>query len=354
MNLRPICSVSAIILCGVVAVAAQNRHFGLPFLVTIDGKSGFMDANCHMVVPAQFDEAMYFSEGLAAVKIGGKWGYINEQGLLLIPPRYAGAWFFSDGLASVKLDEGSPLWGFIDPKGDVVIRPQFGMALRFSEGLVEVYGEKNKILNVPLGYMDKGGKYAVRLDEPGYEIGFLVEFSEGLARVSMLPKHADGSVGPSKYGYIDHSGNWMIPRLFSGAGDFHEGLAAVTGKDGTWGYVNKTGQFQITPRFEIASEFSEGLAAIRTGGRWGWINKHGEVVIPPMFEAEEVGAFRSGMAVLVHNRKMGYINTKGEIVIPQTLDSGSEFVEGIAMLEDQSGYKVIDRSGNVTCSLNLH
>lgn len=345
-------AIAVVILCGVTAGSAQNRHFGLPFLVTIGDKYGFMDANCHMVIPAQYGEALEFSEGLAAVKIGGKWGYTDDQGSLVIPPKFAGAWFFSDGLASVKLSERSPLWGFIDRKGDVVIQPQFGMPLLFSEGLVEGYGEKNNILNIPLGYMDKSGKYVVRLDEAGMKIVFLVEFSEGLARVSMRPKHSDGSVGPGKYGYIDHNGKWVIPRSFVAADDFHEGLAAVTGKDGTWGYIDKTGQFVIAPRFEDASEFSEGLAGVRIGGRWGWIDKSGEVVIPPTFEAEEVGTFRSGMATVVHNRKMGYINTKGEMVIPQTLDGGSEFVQGIALIEDHSGYKVMNNFGNVMCSLS--
>jgi hypothetical protein len=226
------------------------------------------------------------------------------------------------------------------------------MPSTFSEGLVEGYGEKNKILNIPLGYMDGSGKYVVRLDEPGFEIEFLTAFSEGLARVSMRPKHADGSVGPSKYGYIDHSGKWVIPRSFAGADGFQEGLAAVTGQDGSWGFIDKTGQFVIAPRFEAALDFSEGLAAIRTGGRWGWINKSGEVVIPPTFEEEEVGTFGSGMAMLAHNRKVGYVNTKGEMVIPQTLDGGSEFVDGIALVEDHLGHRLVNRSGNVKCNLS--
>ena len=193
---------------------------------------------------------------------------------------------------------------------------------------MEGYGEKNKILNIPLGYMNKAGKYVIRLNEAGSEIEFLLGFSEGLARVSMRPRHADGSVGPSKYGYIDHSGKWVIPRSFDAADDFHEGLAAVTGKDGTWGYIDKEGEFVIAPRFEAGSEFSEGLAAVRIGGRWGWINKSGEVVIQPIFEAEEIGPFRNRMAMLVHKRKLGYMNTTGEMVIPQTLGGGSGFIDG--------------------------
>lgn len=67
--------IGVLILCGAISVSAQRRHFGLPFLVTIGDKYGFMDANCNMVIPAQYFEAMEFSEGLAGVKIGEKWGY---------------------------------------------------------------------------------------------------------------------------------------------------------------------------------------------------------------------------------------------------------------------------------------
>jgi hypothetical protein len=344
-------AVVVIVVAGVVGLSAQT-HFGLPFLVTIRDKVGFMDANCQMVIPAQYAEAMDFSEGLAAVKVNGKWGYIDEHGSLVISPKFAGAWFFSDGLASVKIDERSALWGFIDTKDSVAIKPQFGMPLQFSEGLVEGYGEKDNVLNIPLGYVDKNGSYVISLDERGFEIQFLVGFSEGLARVSMEPKHADGSVGPSKYGYIDHSGKWVIPRAFAAADDFHEGMAAVTGSNGTWGYIDKSGQFAIPAHFEAASAFSEDLAAVRIDGRWGWIDKHGEMVIPPSFEAEHAGAFRSGMAIVVHDKKIGYINKKGVMIIPQTLDDASEFVDGTALVEDHSAYKIIDTSGSVRCSLN--
>jgi len=62
------------------AVGGQEMHFGLPYLVSVDGKYGYMDANCRMVVPARFDEAFEFTGGLAAVKAGDKWGYIDRSG----------------------------------------------------------------------------------------------------------------------------------------------------------------------------------------------------------------------------------------------------------------------------------
>ena len=109
--------VAAALVCMVIAAPAQNRHFGLPFLVSIDNKYGFMDSDCQMVVPAQYAEAFDFTDGLAAVKIGQKWGYIDRSGAVVIPAQFAGAFHFSDGLASVRLDERSPLWGFVDTTG---------------------------------------------------------------------------------------------------------------------------------------------------------------------------------------------------------------------------------------------
>jgi hypothetical protein len=278
-----------ILLAVPTALAGRNMHFELPFLVVVDNKYGYMDASCRMVIPARFDEAFDFTEGLAAVKTGDKWGYVSPSGQFVITPRFAGAFQFADGLASVRIDENSMLWGFIDRTGKIAVRPQFGTPLWFSEGLVEGYGEENGILNVPLGYVDKSGGYVIRLDEQEMRIEFLVGFSEGLARVSMQPQHADGSVGPSRWGYIDHTGKWVIPRAFMGAGDFHEGLAAVTGTDGIWGYIDTTGQFAIAPHFEAAKEFSEGLASVRAAGKWGFIDKTGTMAIPPQFE--EVSGF---------------------------------------------------------------
>lgn len=344
-------SFATAILFTAIFASAQNRHFGLPFLVRVNGNYGYMDANCRMVIPARYAEAFDFTEGLAAVKIGQNWGYIDQTGVIAIPAKFAGAFHFSDGLASVRLDAHSPLWGFIDKTGQVVISPQFGMPLWFAEGLVEGYGEQNKILNIPLGYVDKNGNYAIRLSEQGMEIEFLTDFSEGLAAVSIRPKHPDGSVGESMWGYIDKGGQWVIPHSFTGATAFRNGLAAAMRGDQKWGYIDKAGQFVISPRFEQAMEFSEGLAAVRVAGRWGWINPEGRVVIPPTFEGEEVGEFRSGIAILVHNRKIGYINSKGESIASQRFGWGSEFTAGVAAIQDDLGYGVIDTNGNVRCRL---
>lgn len=54
-----------------------------------------------------------------------------------------------------------------------------------------------------------------------------------------------------------------LPAAWFDAGDFHEGLAAVS--DGSkWGYINTDGTLVIPCRYDIAGSFSEGLAAVAT------------------------------------------------------------------------------------------
>lgn len=48
-------------------------------------KFGYIDESLRLVVPAVYDEARDFSEGLAAVKKDGEWGYVNTDGIAVIP-----------------------------------------------------------------------------------------------------------------------------------------------------------------------------------------------------------------------------------------------------------------------------
>lgn len=53
---------------------------------------------------------------------------------------------------------------------------------------------------------------------------------------------------------------------------FSEGLAAV-GQDGKWGYIDKTGNEVIPCVYDGTASFSEGLAWVRQDGKWGIISK---------------------------------------------------------------------------------
>ena len=60
-------------------------------------KWGYADAQKNILVNPRYDDAQWFSEGLAAVKVGNKWGYINKQGKLVIPAKFTVAKSFRKG-----------------------------------------------------------------------------------------------------------------------------------------------------------------------------------------------------------------------------------------------------------------
>ena len=97
--------------------------------VRTGGKWAYIDASGKLAVQPQFDEAGFFSEGLAPVCVGrcdfteggeyeGKWGYIDASGKMVISPRFDGAQAFHVGLAAVfvgkrTLREGDGKYGYI-------------------------------------------------------------------------------------------------------------------------------------------------------------------------------------------------------------------------------------------------
>ncbi len=98
--------------------------------LTLGGKFGFFDETGATIVAPQFDFALPFSEGAAAVCAGcrktaadgdghygisgGRWGYINRRGRIIISLQYEQAENFKNGRAHVTLGGKSR---YINQKG---------------------------------------------------------------------------------------------------------------------------------------------------------------------------------------------------------------------------------------------
>jgi hypothetical protein len=140
-------------------------------------KVGFKDLTEKLVIPPQFDEAGYFSGGLAPVRVGEKWGYIDKEGKIVIPLQYYHASSFSEGLASVNIGgKWVGKWGFIDKTGEMVIPTRFEGAGDFSEGLAQV------LIDGKYGFIDRTGKIVI---QPQFDR--VDDFYNGVALVLYIP-----------------------------------------------------------------------------------------------------------------------------------------------------------------------
>jgi hypothetical protein len=71
--------------------------------IPVRKKYAFMDANANIIIPPQYDEFLWFGEGLAPVRKGKKWGFIDTKMNLVIPFQFDEVGLFHNGFADVRL-----------------------------------------------------------------------------------------------------------------------------------------------------------------------------------------------------------------------------------------------------------
>ena len=104
-----------------------------------NGKYGFVDQNGREVIQCKYDNAGFFFDGLAVVRLGKKYGFIDQTGAEVIPLKYEMAYSFSQGRAEVKLNGK---WGLIDKKGTVMVpieHTEAGIEAKFKEYLANSF-----------------------------------------------------------------------------------------------------------------------------------------------------------------------------------------------------------------------
>jgi hypothetical protein len=218
---------------------------------------GYINKDFQWAIASQAVFRSNFHEGFAVFGVGDpasrKFGFIDVSGKVVIPAKYDRASDFGEGLAGVcywkpatpTADEKVWHCGFVEPTGQVVIPLNFKSVSAFSSGraLAEQQNGQRTIL-------DKTGR-VIRV-VPAFQVPG--QFHEGLA----IAKRGD------RLGYIDAQGDWAIPARFAGAWEFSHGMALVQLSDKEYGYIDKQGQViwhtktTVSPMIFIPSTFAAG------------------------------------------------------------------------------------------------
>ena len=89
-------------------------------------------------------------------------------------------------------------------------------------------------------------------------------------------------------------------------------LGTIVVLKGKYGFLNKTGETIVPTKYEDFAYFTEGLAAVKLNGKWGYVNTSGQWVIAHQFD--RMGNFSGGLAEVSKGNKTFFINKKGACV----------------------------------------
>jgi hypothetical protein len=276
-------------------------------------------------------------EPLFPIVKDGKWGLINRTGRVVVAPRFdelgpessifdgvskktwealtlLGSGPTSDELVAVRIGKQ---WGFVNRDDGMTIAASFdGIGWFGQEGLAAAErGGK-------WGFIDRTGRFVI---EPQFD--YVYNFACGLAHVQKGRR--------PKWGLIDTSGRFILAATFD-----------LIWEPCYWALVHSHGHPERSARFN-ATSYNTDLIGVVAGGRMGYVNRQGDIVIEPKFIGQTDMTFREGLkrVRLKPGDKDGYIDQTGRFAIPPQFDSGGEFFEGRALVQQgtRSGY--IDKTG---------
>jgi hypothetical protein len=353
----------------------------------------FLDKNLMPICNANFDEVRDFSNGLAAVMQNRKWGYINKSGSLVIPCIYRevidfkcerawaqtkGTWQlidksgrpigknlfkypseFNANYSIAKKEKGSK-YGVVNTNGEFVIRPRFHQANGFNKYGISIVKKKNLY-----GIIDTTGKMLteysfIRIDS------FSSEWAYATNENGLVMLHTSGKVidlnddyyevdpfinGVSRlklagfYGYIDTTGQIIVPFELNRATNFKNGYAFCK-KPGQLPFcINYKGESVFEFSGWVQSEFTEGLAILKQKGRSVYIDTTGAAVFEQGFKralpfSQNVGRVKIG-------KRWAVINRNGQILNTAKYKKIRSFNLVYSVVKRNGSYGLYDNNGNV-------
>lgn len=308
----------------------------------VSGKYGYRHTYInHDIIPCKWTNAMYFSEGLAAVcDEKGNWGFINNWGEVVIPMHWTCVCNFAEGLSCVRNKDGK--YGVIDKSNKLVVPCKWDSISAFVDGRARACHNGVDCL------IDKRGRVVFQCVEE-----HISHFRDGMI---VLVKN-------SKYGIADNRGDWIAFPCWESInlmGDVM-GLAMVKGSNGKYGIINKHGILVSPCQWEELNCLAnkDGMIVVKdSNGKYGIINNHGILIVPCIWESILQSLYSCNdddelVAVRGSNEKWGFVDLDGNLVIPclwRYCMDGFKNGTAIVVRDYDSVYVLIDKSGEVLMS----
>ena len=328
-----------------------------------DGKFGlcrYIDRGTRQeLLPARFERAMPFSEGVAAVRIDGRFGYIDQRGEVVIAPQFDLGGDFYQGLAEVLVGNKT---GIINRQGEIIVQPMFRRAIPFTKDVIlAVEGTWTS------GYYEgfeklSGLKDAVH--DPGlfglYHVdGYWIRRSD-LRQIGTFEREGRGLIwamerdsNARQFGLLASDGRWVIEPQYEYGAALTEERAIVRKRVGRallTGALDPQGQLVIPLQSWGLFYWKNGWGIAREsyqGGKYALVDRNGAIVGGRWFDKVERSEDGDVALVLIDGRWMG-LDRAGNIVPNPRNDRVIASCPGIRVVEVDGRAQITDANGQPT------
>ncbi len=292
-----------------------------------DGKMGIADCGGRIIIPAAYDHLHPFGNlDVTVAQVGNKYGVLSALGEIVVPFDYDYLYSFNDAPSTVAYKDGR--FGIISTNGEIISDFKYLYMEDFKNNLALAYDEG-------YGYIDHYGNEVIECVHH--------EVKQGTALSVFMKK--DG-----KWALFAPTGQQYTGFNFETAGEFSNGLSAVSvmteyGK--AFGYVNDSGDVVIPFKYSSAQKFKYGKAIVSSGRYSGIIDVEGDVVIPFVYTGFNPSYDYGVIAAADENGKWGLISLSNSKLSDFEYDYIFEFENGYAPVLKNHKYGVIDTSGKL-------
>lgn len=326
--LLPIIGIFILLVCACSSKDNASRPQWGYLLVFTDDSCHCIDYNDQPTFTRPFtNTSLYYNDIATVQERDGLWGFVNRKGEFRLPAVYEKATVFSEGMAWVIKKGNMP--SAINEKGDVKISLRETTDVRvFHEGHAAFCANKK---HLPLwGFLDKNGNETIKAQYRNVK-----DFRLGLAAVQ---ENVDGL-----WGYINLKGDLIIPHQYQEAYSFHDKGTALVKSDGKYLVIDRNGAVLQELAYTKATP-DDMWTCVKSEQGWGWCNDKGEVAIMPQFE--DIRPFgKADLAPVKIRGKWGYTDRNGKIAIKRQFTEAYPFIEGRAAVKVGIMWGFINENG---------
>jgi len=244
-----------------------------------EGKRGYLDrVSGEVTIPAQYDRAWMFSEGLGGVLKDNKLGFINAKGAIVIPFQFPYDpnfdlkvdFIFKNGFCTASNSKGKH--GLINNRGEWVITPQYDYITNPVKGFRivrknDLYGVMDSLCNLIL---------PVRYDLIQVtKVGFVVVQNN---TQQLLAFDAKTVLQPFVYGDMKelHYNSRQVTK--DGEDIMIRSEYTAFNINEKWGLMDKNGKVVIKAQYSEIESLTNNIFTCQIGDYWITVNAKGEII----------------------------------------------------------------------------